>query len=79
MPGTNLTREEAAARAAVLEVSGYDIALDLSTDQATFRSTTVARFGCNRPGTSTFIDLIAPQVVEVVLNGQALDLRQVVS
>ena len=79
MPGTNLTREEAAARAAVLEVSGYDITLDLSTDQATFRSTTVARFGCNRPGTSTFIDLIAPQVVEVVLNGEALDLHQAVS
>lgn len=79
MPGTNLTREEAAGRAALLEVSGYDIHLDLSKDEATFRSETVTRFRCSSPGASTFVDLIAPQVREVVLNGVPLDLAEVVS
>ena len=48
MPGQNLTREEAAARAGLLAVDAYDVALDLSRAaddaQETFRSTTTVRF-----------------------------------
>ena len=48
MPGQNLTREEAAARADLLAVDAYDVALDLSraadAAQETFRSTTTVRF-----------------------------------
>ena len=75
MPGTNLTREEARTRAQLLHVDAYEIELDLSTatDGGTFRSTTVVRFSATTPGASSFIDLVAPSVREVVLNGTALD------
>ncbi|MGW4383368.1 aminopeptidase N [Kitasatospora sp. NPDC004531] len=76
MPGTNLTREEARTRAALLHVDAYDIELDLSSarEGGTFRSTTVVRFTATEPGASTFIDLVAPAVSEIVLNGRALPL-----
>lgn len=76
MPGQNLTREEAAARAALLAVDAYDVALDLSRAaddaQETFRSTTTVRFRA-AAGATTFIDLIAPRVRSIVLNGRELD------
>ncbi|MEU5387371.1 aminopeptidase N [Kitasatospora cineracea] len=74
MPGTNLTREEARTRAALLAVDAYEIELDLSSarEGGTFRSTTVVRFTATEPGSSTFIDLVAPAVSEIVLNGRAL-------
>ncbi len=75
MPGTNLTREEARTRAELLHVDAYDIELDLSSarEGGTFRSTTVVRFTARRPGASTFIDLVAPNVREIVLNGTPVD------
>ena len=74
MAGTNLTREEAQERARLLTVDGYDIELDLSgaQDGGTFRSVTTVRFAAREAG-SSFIDLVAPAVHEVVLNGAALD------
>ncbi|MFC8453386.1 aminopeptidase N [Kitasatospora sp. NPDC057223] len=74
MPGTNLTREEARTRAELLHVDAYDIELDLGSarDGGTFRSTTVVRFSATTPGASTFIDLVAPSVREIVLNGESL-------
>ena len=74
MPGTNLTREEARTRAELLHVDAYDIELDLSSarEGGTFRSTTVVRFNATTPGASTFIDLVAPGVSEIVLNGESL-------
>ncbi|PYC74014.1 aminopeptidase N [Streptomyces tateyamensis] len=76
MPGTNLTREEARTRAELLSVDAYDIELDLSSarDSGTFRSTTVVRFTATRPGADTFIDLVAPTVHEITLNGTAVEL-----
>ncbi|MEU1283865.1 aminopeptidase N [Kitasatospora sp. NPDC005856] len=75
MPGTNLTREEARTRADLLHVDAYDIVLDLGSarEGGTFRSTTVVRFTATTPGAETFIDLVAPSVEEVVLNGVRLD------
>ncbi len=73
MPGKNLTREEAAARAAVLRVDSYDVRLDLTTGPETFRTVTTARFACSEPGTDSFIDLIADSVERVTLNGADLD------
>ncbi len=72
MPGTNLTRAEAAARADLLSVTNYDVSLDLTGTEATFTSDTTVTFTA-APGASTFIDLIAPQVHRVVLNGRELD------
>ncbi|MFI5533282.1 aminopeptidase N [Kitasatospora sp. NPDC051853] len=76
MPGTNLTREEARTRAALLHVESYDIDLDLSSarEGGTFRSTTTVRFTATTPGAESFIDLVAPSVSEIVLNGRALPL-----
>ncbi|MFE4971488.1 aminopeptidase N [Kitasatospora sp. NPDC056651] len=75
MPGTNLTREEARTRADLLHVDAYDIELDLGSarEGGTFRSTTVVRFSATTPGAETFIDLVAPSVEEITLNGERLD------
>ncbi|MEC4014871.1 aminopeptidase N [Streptomyces sp. H27-D2] len=80
MPGENLTRDEARARAQLLAVDGYDVVLDLRSavgpadgpEPRTFRSTTTIRFRCAEPGARTFADLIAPSVTSVVLNGRVL-------
>ncbi|MEX2981510.1 aminopeptidase N [Streptomyces sp. C36] len=78
MPGTNLTREEAQQRARLLTVDAYEIELDLSGAQegGTYRSVTTVRFEAAEAGDS-FIDLVAPAVHEVVLNGTALDAGEV--
>ncbi|WP_432546336.1 aminopeptidase N [Kineococcus sp. SYSU DK004] len=72
MPGENLTREEARARADLVQVDGYEVELDLTTGPEVFRSVTTVRFSA-REGASTFIDLISAAVHEVVLNGRSLD------
>ncbi|GAA5123562.1 aminopeptidase N [Alloalcanivorax gelatiniphagus] len=77
MPGTNLTRDEAATRATLLDVTSYTVDLDLTSatqpDQGTFRSTTTLEFTCREPGADTFADLVAPSVLEITLNGRSLD------
>jgi aminopeptidase N len=73
MPGINLTRDEAAERGRILSVDTYDVHLDLTTSDTTFRSTTTLRFGCSEPGASTFADLVDATVHEITLNGRAVD------
>ena len=73
MPGTNLTRDEAATRAALLDVTSYAVELDLTTGPETFASTTTITFSATTPGASTFADLVDADVHEVTLNGVALD------
>ncbi|MEO7744755.1 MAG: aminopeptidase N, partial [Actinomycetota bacterium] len=73
MPGMNLTREEARERASHLTVTSYDVQLDLTSSEQTFRSETVVSFSSSTPGASTFIDLVARTVHSVELNGRALD------
>ena len=75
MPGENLTRAEARERAAVVATESYDVTLDLTTGPTTFASRTVVRFTAT-PGASTFIDLIAPTVHEVTLNGRVARRRR---
>ncbi|MEU6173033.1 aminopeptidase N [Streptantibioticus parmotrematis] len=81
MPGENLTRDEAHERAGLIRVDGYEVELDLRSavrlDEPAFRSVTTVRFGCARPGESTFVDLIAPSVETVTLNGRELDPAEV--
>ncbi|PRH78747.1 aminopeptidase N [Streptomyces solincola] len=79
MPGTNLTREEAQRRARLLTVDSYEIDLDLSGAQedAVYRSRTTVRFGSAEENAETFIDLVAPAVHQVVLNGHHLDVAAV--
>ncbi len=78
MPAENLTRAEATDRAAVVRVQSYDVTLDLTTAADTFASTTLVRFTAT-PGAETFIDLIAPTVHTVELNGRPLDVADVVA
>ncbi|MFM9370185.1 aminopeptidase N [Streptomyces sp. Da 82-17] len=75
MPGTNLTREEAQERARLLTVDAYEIDLDLAGAQegGTYRSVTTVRFDSAEAGAETFIDLVAPTVHEITLNGAPLD------
>ncbi|MEU6808149.1 aminopeptidase N [Streptomyces sp. NPDC046831] len=91
MPGTNLTREEAQQRAKLLTVDSYEIDLDLSGAQGggaspsaeagsgggTYRSVTTVRFDVAEDGAESFIDLVAPTVHEVTLNGDSLDPAEV--
>jgi aminopeptidase N len=79
VPGTNLTRDEAAQRAQLLDAAAYDITLDLTTGDKIFRTTSVVRFAARTPGAGTFVDLIADAVHEVVLNGRSLPVHEVVS
>lgn len=75
----NLTQVEAADRARLLEVTGYDVAVDLTDGHGnpgdgTFRSTTVVTFRCAEPGAETFIETAAAAVRSATLNGAPLDL-----
>src|ERR1700712_2646624 len=76
MPGTNLTRDEAATRSAILSVTTYQVELDLAdsekTDTTTFASSTAITFDAE-PGSSTFADLVAAEVSSITLNGVDLD------
>jgi aminopeptidase N len=73
VPGENLTRTEAAERAAIVTTQSYDVELDLTGGAETFRSRTVARFAAT-PGASTFIDAITAHVHSISLNGSPVDL-----
>src|SRR6266508_3394512 len=69
---TNLTRAEAAERAALVTVDEYAIDLDLTLGPETFGSTTVMRFRCHRPGAASFDqpDLKAPIALTVTADPQ---------
>ena len=73
MTGLNLTRDEARERARLLDVESYEVHLDLSSGDKTFRSDTLARFRASEPGATVRIDLAAETVRSVTLNGEELD------
>ena len=77
MPGTNLTREEAATRAGLVELDSYLVELDLTSGEQTFATTSTIRFRCHTPGASTFVDFVGDSVDAVTLNGVALDPAEV--
>jgi aminopeptidase N len=72
VPGENLTRVEAQGRKAIVDVASYEVALDLTTGDKTFGSTTTVTFSATS-GSSTFIDAITDSVHSVILNGDLLD------
>ena len=69
----SLTRVEAAARAALIDVTSYDVALDLDSGERTFGSVATVRFRCAEPGASTFLDVRPETLHRVVLNGAEVD------
>ncbi|MBW9206561.1 aminopeptidase N [Mumia sp. zg.B17] len=73
MPGTNLTRNEAQERAALLDVHHYAVDLDLTVSDTEFSSTTVVRFSSREAGGATFADLVDAREPRMWLNGTELD------
>jgi aminopeptidase N len=68
----NLSRVEAAARAALIRVRAYEVELDLHGSDTSFESLVTVHFDCASPGAETFIDLTALRVEQVTLNGLPL-------
>jgi aminopeptidase N len=72
---SNLTRDEAAARSALITVASYHVDLDLTGGDEVFGSVSVIRFDCAAPGAASFINLTAPAVREISLNGEQVSLE----
>ncbi|MEV4509647.1 aminopeptidase N, partial [Dactylosporangium sp. NPDC049525] len=68
----SLTRTEAEARAGLIRVEGYAVALDV-TDPSTFLSRTTIEFRCATPGATTFAEVKDARIDSAVLNGRQLD------
>ncbi|KQZ70465.1 aminopeptidase N [Nocardioides sp. Root151] len=69
-PFRSLQQTEAVARFDLLDVTSYDVRLDLATGDETFASTTTIRFTSR--GGATFADLKATAVNRIVFNGSTL-------
>ncbi|MCA1830242.1 MAG: aminopeptidase N, partial [Actinobacteria bacterium] len=68
-----LFRTEARERARLISDTTYTVKLDLTRGDELFGSTSLITFACSEPGASTFLDLTAPSVDSIELNGKALD------
>jgi aminopeptidase N len=68
----NLTRDEARERAALISGVTYQVELDLTGGDTTFRSVSTIRFECAQPGAGTFLNLAAPEVRSITLNGSGI-------
>jgi aminopeptidase N len=70
-PHSSLQRVEAEARFDLVQVTAYDVRLDLAADDTTFRSVTTIRF--ESQGGDTFVDVKPVRLTEARLDGQPLD------
>ena len=81
MVQSSLSRAEATTRAEQIRVAGYDVTVDLSgaldPEQTTFGSAVTVRFTAE-DGAETFIDFIHDSISLVELNGDELDVDDVV-
>ncbi|MDT5030339.1 MAG: hypothetical protein QOC94_510, partial [Actinoplanes sp.] len=70
MTARSLTHVEAARRAALLEVSKYDIAVDFTAlpTGPEVRCVSTMTFSCREPGAESFVDCAA-EVISATLNG----------
>ncbi|TDP96404.1 aminopeptidase N [Labedaea rhizosphaerae] len=78
MAPPNLTRDDAQARAALLEVDSYTVELDLTDGigqpgSDTFASTSTVKFSSRTPGAASWLDIVADSVTSATLNGTELD------
>jgi len=70
-PYASLQRTEALARRDLLDLTSYDVALDLASDEETFGSVTTLRF---RSGSgTTFLDVKPTSLAALRLDGRPLD------
>ena len=70
---TNLTRDEARTRAELIKVDACRVHLDLTGGDTTFRSLSRIEFNCARAGAGTFVNLAAPRVHAITLNGSPVN------
>ncbi|RIJ76667.1 aminopeptidase N [Nakamurella silvestris] len=73
----NLTRDQAAERAATVQVASYHVVLDLTDgigqpSETTFGTTSIIRFTAT-PGSSTFLDFVGRSITGATLNGAEID------
>jgi aminopeptidase N len=68
----DLSRDEARARAELVRDVRYEIRLDLTNEEVLVSDSTV-RFRCAESGARTFLDLTAPAVRSIEVNGEAVD------
>jgi aminopeptidase N len=73
MRAPEITRAGTQARARLLRVDSYDVALDFTRGPEIFGSISRIRFDCTEPGAGTHVDLVAQAVHEITLNGVPLD------
>ncbi len=77
LDGGNLTRDEAAQRAELVDDLHYDVRLDLRDPKADrFTSYTDIRFTSTDPHAPLFLDLTAHAVEHLVVNGREADLGE---
>ena len=67
----SLSPDEARTRAAAVDVTSYDLDLDLTTGERTFASISRIRFTATAD--ATFLDVQPETLIEVTLNGRAVD------
>ncbi|HEY0938150.1 MAG TPA: aminopeptidase N [Trebonia sp.] len=65
----NLTRDEARTRAESVTLDSYQVELDLTGGDTTFRSVATISFRAALPGSATFLNLTAQGVHAITLNG----------
>jgi aminopeptidase N len=70
-PYRSLQHTEAVERRALLDLTAYDVVLDLSIDDATFRSVTT--IDLTSAGGATFLDIRPVRLHSIALDGSALD------
>jgi aminopeptidase N len=70
----NLTRDEARERSGLITVGSYQVELDLTDGDTTFRSVSRVEFDCAQAGAGTFLNLEAPRVHAITLNGVPVSL-----
>jgi aminopeptidase N len=67
----SLTPAEARTRAAAVDVTSYDVELDLTTGERTFAA--ITRIAFTATADSTFVDIQPDELTEVTLNGRQVD------
>ncbi|MDQ4006295.1 MAG: aminopeptidase N, partial [Actinomycetota bacterium] len=72
MPNSNLTRDEARRRAALVSDVTYDVSIDVTSEDARWVDT-VIRFEAAEPGATTFLDCADTEVLQATLNGRSVD------
>ena len=72
MPGLNISRAEAAERAALISTHSYDVVIDVCHGSEIFIAKSTVKFS-GKAGANTFIDAVGKKVISAVLNGVTVD------